>query len=297
MANANSYSSKWPRVNRSTYGLPNKGYFFLLFLFQSSYLPSSSHCLRLPPQRVKDLENFILNFFNDLPEITIVCMNFLEDGIEKLLYELLPHSDTKTWIMLSRLNSRSIPISRILPIRKMWKRPPQGTTKTKPSVEELSAALSAHDLYIYFSHGSGEQLIAAKFIQKMNKCLAALLMGCDSGRLTLCGSLAPKGAPTHYLLGGSPAILCNLWTMGDRDVGRFTKDLVLDLINKANTGHAQRLHNPDEEGPSKKRNTDAPMNIGSFLIKCRKSCDLRYLTGASTVSYGLPTSICRKDTR
>ncbi|GJY60115.1 zinc finger, GRF-type containing protein [Tanacetum coccineum] len=314
-----------------------------------SYLPSSSHCLWLPPQRVKDLENFILNFFNDLPEITIVCMNFLEDGIERLLYELLPHSDTKTWIMLSRLNSRSIPISRILPIRKIlekttpdpvinkendsnpWVCHGSGTTLDKLAPEYESIHYAAHkiwkmgttlvdkrrntldgrlskfieymqtewiepcqnvllgersndksfnmeigklkkDLKANFDldtkesflklavkcscdmelefleailtngcYTNGEQLIAAKFIQKMNKCPAALLMGCDSGRLTLCGSLAPKGAPTHYLLGGTPALLCNLWTMGDREVGHFTNELVLDLINKANTGHAQSI--------------------------------------------------------
>nr|GFB63788.1 hypothetical protein [Tanacetum cinerariifolium] len=98
-----------------------------------------------------------------------------------------------------------------------------GMTKTKPSVEELSAALTANDLYIYLNHGSGEQYIAAKFIQKINKCAAALLMGCDSGQETLCGSLASKDAHIHYVLGGSPAILCNLWTMGDREIGRFTK--------------------------------------------------------------------------
>nr|GEX56819.1 hypothetical protein [Tanacetum cinerariifolium] len=294
-----------------------------------------SECVEwLPPQRVKDLENFILNFFNDLPEMIIVCMNFLEDGVEKLLYEFLPHSDTKTWIMFSRLNSGSVPISAILPIQKIlekttaecscdmeleflaeailtngcytnglhkidtdkltliYKRIREGTTKTKPYVKELRAALSAHDLYIYLSHGCGEQYIAVKFIQKMNKCPVALLMGCDSRRVTLCGSLVPKGTPIHYLLGGSPAILCNLWTMGDIEIGWFTKDLVLELINKAKTTYAQRLHNTNEEGPSKKRKSDAPINPGSFLIKGRKSCDLKYLTGALTAKSEAPEASC-----
>nr|GFA43147.1 hypothetical protein [Tanacetum cinerariifolium] len=59
-----------------------------------SYLPSSSYCLQLSPQRVKDLANFILNFFNDLPEIAIVCMNFLEDG--KLKKDLKANFDLDT---------------------------------------------------------------------------------------------------------------------------------------------------------------------------------------------------------
>nr|GEV16395.1 cytochrome c oxidase subunit 2-1, mitochondrial [Tanacetum cinerariifolium] len=105
-------------------------------LIRGSYLPSSSYCLRLSPQRVKDLANFILNFFNDLPEIELVCIKFLEDGIEKPLYEFLPHTDTRTWIMFSRLSSCSIPISTILPVQNILEKTAPDRSTAKPTLAQ-----------------------------------------------------------------------------------------------------------------------------------------------------------------
>ncbi|PWA75722.1 hypothetical protein CTI12_AA239760 [Artemisia annua] len=51
---------------------------------EASLSTSATHCLWLPPQRVKDLEEFIQGFYKSLPQIIIVCMNFLEGDIEKI---------------------------------------------------------------------------------------------------------------------------------------------------------------------------------------------------------------------
>ncbi|GKE44406.1 hypothetical protein Tco_1471690 [Tanacetum coccineum] len=81
---------------------------------ESSLPTTTSHCLRLPPERVKDLEEFIHGFYRSLPQIIIVCMNFLEADMEKLVGEHLERSETNTWIMISRIYMDHMPISIVL---------------------------------------------------------------------------------------------------------------------------------------------------------------------------------------
>lgn len=83
---------------------------------------------RLPPQRVEDLDNFIVQFFEGLPAITIVCISLLDDGIEKLLGDFLPNSNTKSWSMLSRIPSSNIPVSIIRPIQTIIQKTAPGNT-------------------------------------------------------------------------------------------------------------------------------------------------------------------------
>nr|GEY76513.1 hypothetical protein [Tanacetum cinerariifolium] len=156
----------------------------------------------------------------------------------------------------------------------------KGIAKSEPSEDALREALTTNDLYIYLSHDSGEQYIDGSVVQELGKCAAALLLGCSSGALTLCGSLRYKGAPIHYLLGGSPSIFCNLWAMGSQDMESFAKNLVEDLVNAVTT---EREH-------------DGPVYLGSFLRKHRNNIELPYLWGSSTVCYGVPTSISSEAT-
>ncbi|PIA27888.1 hypothetical protein AQUCO_07400015v1, partial [Aquilegia coerulea] len=99
----------------------------------------------------------------------------------------------------------------------------EGKAGTPPSVEELFLALKNHDLFIYFGHGSGEQYIPGREIQKLDNCAATLLMGCSSGCLLFMGSYNPQGVVLSYLLAGSPAIVANLWEVTDKDIDRFGK--------------------------------------------------------------------------
>ncbi|OQU85801.1 hypothetical protein SORBI_3004G312400 [Sorghum bicolor] len=103
-----------------------------------------------------------------------------------------------------------------------WK----GLAGNSPEADELVLALTNHDLFLYFGHGSGAQYISSKEIEKIHNCAAALLMGCSSGTLYCKGSYAPRGAPLSYLFAGSPAIIANLWDVSDKDIDRFSKALL-----------------------------------------------------------------------
>ncbi|KAI3715733.1 hypothetical protein L6452_22720 [Arctium lappa] len=84
-----------------------------------SCLPSSTSLglLRLAPESILDLEEFILKFFQGLPHVMIVCISMLGDDFASVLSELLPYNpSTHAWIMLSRFNSASVPVVVVLPV-------------------------------------------------------------------------------------------------------------------------------------------------------------------------------------
>lgn len=58
---------------------------------------------------------------------------------------------------------------------------------------------------------------------------AAVLMGCSSGRLRpACGAPgnALVGPVSTYATHGSPCVVVNLWDVTDRDIDRFTHQLL-----------------------------------------------------------------------
>ncbi|KAL4573492.1 hypothetical protein LXL04_020300 [Taraxacum kok-saghyz] len=73
--------------------------------------------LRLAPESVLDLEEFISKFFRGLPCLTVICISMLGDDYSHLLRELFFNNPpTHACIMLSRLNSDSMPTVILLPI-------------------------------------------------------------------------------------------------------------------------------------------------------------------------------------
>ncbi|KAJ7946655.1 putative Separase [Quillaja saponaria] len=200
----------------------------------------------------------------------------------------------------------------------------EGKAGFVPTVEELAAALSSHDLFIYFGHGSGAQYISRHEIQKLEKCAATLLMGCSSGSLSLNGCYIPQGTSLSYLLGGSPAIVANLWEVTDKDIDRFGKamlDAWLQERSKLPLACAQcnsiaeefeamnlGIHKDTAKRKiSRKKLNEACANrshkeacecrptIGSFMSQAREACTLPFLIGASPVCYGVPTCIAKKN--
>ncbi|XP_039174098.1 separase isoform X2 [Eucalyptus grandis] len=198
----------------------------------------------------------------------------------------------------------------------------KGNAGFAPVPKELALALTSHDLFIYFGHGSGSQYIPRHDIQKLDTCAATLLMGCSSGSLLLNGAYVPEGTSLSYLLAGSPVIVANLWEVTDKDIDRFGKAM-LDAWLKArsnSTGCAlcyslanefkaidikNNGDNPRKKLSKKKlpelSNTrkcsdtcrHKPM-IGSFMGQAREACTLPFLIGASPVCYGVPTGIKKK---
>ncbi|WJX81047.1 separase [Trifolium repens] len=200
----------------------------------------------------------------------------------------------------------------------------EGKAGSKPTIKELISALESHDLFIYFGHGSGAQYIPTYEIQKLQQCGATLLMGCSSGSLTLYGSYKPQGVPLSYLLAGSPFIVATLWDVRDTDMNRFSKAMLdawlkersevsiqclpcnllseeSEAINmKGGKGRTKRKVLKKKsleliESDSFKNKCSHKRKIGAFMSQARNACTFRFLTGASTVCYGVPTRISRKN--
>lgn len=200
----------------------------------------------------------------------------------------------------------------------------EGTSGSWPPIEELLVALTSHDLFIYFGHGSGSQYISGHEIQKLSTCAAALLMGCSSGSLSSNGCYAPESAPLSYLSAGSPVVVANLWEVTDKDIDRFGKTLLESWLKQRSAisedcpecsllvdkFRSLDVIDTTEDGKGKKRGKDKSRNasdhkvsvhfcnhrpnIGAFMGQARKACRLPSLIGAAPVCYGVPTGIKKK---
>jgi separase len=73
---------------------------------------------------------------------------------------------------------------------------------TRPSADQLTEALSSHEVFLYFGHGGGEQYIPLAALKQLHSCASSLLMGCSSGRLQQMGLYEPSGTIWAYLLAG-----------------------------------------------------------------------------------------------
>ncbi|KAI8999494.1 peptidase family C50-domain-containing protein [Gaertneriomyces semiglobifer] len=152
--------------------------------------------------------------------------------------------------------------------RQQW----SGLVGECPKEDDIAAALATKDLFIYFGHGGGEQYVRGQRVRELDRAAMALLLGCSSGCLTPTGEFDPYGTPLNYLLGGSPAIVANLWDVTDKDIDRFSKKMLQEwgLMDSASSCL------PGER------------SIAEAVAAAREVCKLEYLTGAAPVVYGLP---------
>lgn len=131
---------------------------------------------------------------------------------------------------------------------------------------------------------TGKQYISDDQIQELENCAAAMLMGCSTGLLELKESHRPRGTHLSYLLAGSPVVIATLWNVNTNDINLLASAILKPLF--------QERSKLSIEDP---RNCDHSPKIGSFICKAREACTFRFLTGASTVCYGVPTKIYRKE--
>ncbi|KAA6417398.1 MAG: cell division-associated BIMB-like, partial [Trebouxia sp. A1-2] len=106
----------------------------------------------------------------------------------------------------------------------------QGTAGEPMAPGPLAAALQGHDMFLYFGHGSGDQYLSARALRRMPRCASALLMGCSSGSLAKAGQYEPSGPVLAYLMAGCPVAIANLWDVTDRDIDRFSKEVLSKWI-------------------------------------------------------------------
>jgi hypothetical protein len=139
-----------------------------------------------------------------------------------------------------------------------------GVSGEPPSSSALVSALQTRSLFLYCGHGAGELLLGRDEVADLDCRAAAILMGCSSGRLKGAGEFEPVGMASGYLVGGSPAVVANLWDVSDRDIDRYSMALLEDVLrNEARC-------------------------LASAVAQARSSCKMPYIVGASPVCYGIP---------
>lgn len=98
-----------------------------------------------------------------------------------------------------------------------------------------------------------------------------ILMGCSSGALVSQENMGLDGIVFSYLLAGAPSLVANLWDVTDKDIDRFSLALVGAWFKHADL----QVHS----------------TLSSSVSLARTECQLRFLTGAAPVVYGLPVSL------
>lgn len=172
-----------------------------------------------------------------------------------------------------------------------WK----GLTKSEPKEDQFKEYLQERDIFLYFGHGSGNQYIRSRTIQKLDRCAVALLMGCSSGRLTETGEFEPYGTPISYMQAGCPAIVATLWDVTDKDIDRFSETMLqkwglLKMQPPPNSSPVKK--NTRAKGNSKVQpslsSESGSISLDQAVARGRSSCIFRYLNGAAPVVYGIP---------
>ncbi|KAM6215885.1 separin [Rhynchocyon petersi] len=144
----------------------------------------------------------------------------------------------------------------------------RGVVGEVPSPEQVQAALTEHDLYIYAGHGAGARFLDGHTVLRLNCRAVALLFGCSSAALAVHGNLEGAGIVLKYIMAGCPLFLGNLWDVTDRDIDRYTAALLQGWLG-AGAG-APLLH---------------------YVSQARQAPRLKHIIGAAPVAYGLPVSL------
>ncbi|EEB07457.1 separase/separin [Schizosaccharomyces japonicus yFS275] len=142
-----------------------------------------------------------------------------------------------------------------------------------PTSDEFKNLLKHSDVFLYFGHGGGEQYITSQDIMSLDRCAVSILMGCSSGALHESGLYEPWGTPVSYLVGGCPTLVANLWDITDKDIDRFSQNML------------------ERWGLFAKDRLRPALDICLAVSKSRDCCHLRYLNGAAPVVYGIPAFI------
>ncbi|KAL8870727.1 MAG: hypothetical protein Q9174_003297, partial [Haloplaca sp. 1 TL-2023] len=177
----------------------------------------------------------------------------------------------------------------------------EGLTASEPNEEQMKAYLQERDVFLYFGHGSGQQYIRPKTIQRLDRCAVALLMGCSSGKLTEAGEFEAYGTPMSYMHAGCPAVLATLWNVTDKDIDRFSHVVLQKwglfqseaVLNSSPTKKSVRSRGKGKARaaspvPLPSPPEGASVSLDQAVAQARNSCNFRYLNGAASVVYGIP---------
>ena len=146
-----------------------------------------------------------------------------------------------------------------------------------PSPQTLVEALAAKSIFLYFGHGTCEQYLPKRVMERLDQCSAVFLMGCSSARLTKNVMNQGRGFLLAYLLAGSPLAVGNLWDVTDKDIDRFARQVLETCLLEGGGG--------GEAG-------EGGLTAGT-IVGAREACKLPALTGSSPVFYGIPGAVVR----
>ncbi|KAJ2033195.1 separin protein [Coemansia sp. S16] len=156
-----------------------------------------------------------------------------------------------------------------------------GVIGRRPTPHECERGL-ASDIFMYFGHGGAENYISRTQIRGLSRCAVALLFGCSSGQLKHQGEYDAMGTAVDYLIAGCPALVGNLWDVGDKDIDRFAARLLaawgLDRVSAAEIAVKSEVVLP----------LCRPVSLAEAVCEARKACRMSFLTGAAPVVYGIP---------
>ena len=153
------------------------------------------------------------------------------------------------------------------------------TVNTEPTESSIKSSLESKDLFLYFGHGSGAQYIRSRPIKRLDKCAVTMLMGCSSGALTEAGEFEPYGPPISYMHAGAPALVATLWDVTDKDIDRFAKSTFEEwgLFDVKSC-----------KGKARPRTKERKTSLVEAVARGKGACNLKYLTAAAVVVYGVP---------
>ncbi|KAM4881245.1 separin [Thomomys bottae] len=239
---------------------------------QSQVAPSSGHLVLVLDKDLQKLPWESMPSLRTLPVTRLPSFRFLlsysitkEAGASSVLsqgvdprstfYVLNPHNNLSSTEQQFRAHFSS---------EDGWK----GVVGEVPSPEQVQAALTEHDLYIYAGHGAGARFLDGQAVLRLNCRAVALLFGCSSAALAVHGNLEGIGIVLKYIMAGCPLFLGNLWDVTDRDIDRYTEALLQGWLG-AGPG-APLLH---------------------YVNQARQAPRLKFLIGAAPIAYGLPVSL------
>ncbi|KND03271.1 separase [Spizellomyces punctatus DAOM BR117] len=236
----------------------------------------SRHLILIPDKHLHMIPWESLPVLRNRPVCRLPSIFFLQNILLQLKKQNLVVDPQKTYYLLNPsqdLVRTQEQFQEMVTSQEGW----SGLISRAPSEDDWASALSSKDLFIYFGHGGGEQYIRGHRVRELDRCAVTLLLGCSSGCLRPAGEFDPHGTPLNYILGGSQAIVANLWDVTDRDLDRFSCAMFekWGLVTSRETGHIDRS------------------SIAEAVTTSRDVCTLKYLTGAAPVVYGVPVYLKR----
>ncbi|KAJ2661342.1 separin protein [Coemansia sp. RSA 1200] len=246
---------------------------------QSTDIPSMPLISALPfGKDSRDISGLVNNMDSDSPGVRV-------DG-SRVFYILNPEGD----LHRTQENFESFVCG-----QQGWR----GIVGRRPMNHECEYGLSANDIFVYFGHGGAEAYIQRTQVRGLRRCAVALLLGCSSGRLKLAGEYDALGTAMDYMIGGCPALVGNLWDVGDKDIDRFAASMLRKWgLARFSGGTIEIGYEPACEDSGKQKDGDGDISNGSNTLSlteavcnARKACRMPFLTGAAPVVYGLPVYI------